>query len=444
MFQKRQSLIVRMIAFVALSLTAFYFYRLATDEKVQLSLVQDSRISREVISKAISAKILNNEYPTDAVFGEATSQDPRRFKINYTLQKELQEHADDLLGRYAPDYAAIVMMDAKTGEILAMSSFEKNKVYGSNLALKATYPAASIFKVITAATAIDKSGISPDHRIAFNGGNYTLYKKNVLSDRVNRWTRFITMKDAFARSINTAFGRLSLESIEPQDLSDYANKFLFNQEIPSDFAVQRSVASVPAEKGYELTEVASGYNRFNTLSPVHGALIASTIVNGGKMPDPHLVKSIYNAQNESIYDRASLTDFNLGRQVISAASAEKVKQLMEQTVLSGTSRKTFRQFMRDRKFKEVEMGGKTGHFSGTDPVGRTDWFVGYASDGENKVAIAAITVNIKKWTVKSSALGEMMFRKYFKDRLEERAAETRLSGDDLHPIKEVKYNKRRS
>ena len=36
------------------------------------------------------------------------------------------------------------------------------------------------------------------------------------------------------------------------------------------------------------------------------------------------------------------------------------------------------------------------------------------------IAIAAITVNIKKWTVKSSALGEMMIRKYFKERLEEK------------------------
>lgn len=420
MTQERRSLIPRIIIFIGLSLSAFYFYRLATNEQVRLSLFQDPLISRDLISKAISSKILSNQFPTEAIFGQATEGDPHLYKINYTLVPELQHHATELLEKYRPDYAAIVMMDAKTGEILAMASFEKGKAYGSNLALKATYPAASIFKVITASTAIDKSGINPDHRIAFNGGNYTLYKKNVLSDKVNRWTRFITMKDAFARSINTAFGRLSLESIDPQDLSNYANKFLFNQEIPSDFHVDRSVASVPTEKGFELTEVASGYNRFNTLSPVHGALIASTIVNGGKMPDPHLVRSIQNAQKQNVYTRTNLTDFNLGRQVISAESAEKVKQMMEQTVLAGTSRKTFRQMLRDRNFKEVEMGGKTGHFSGTDPKGRTDWFVGYATDENDRVAIAAITVNVEKWTVKSSALGEMMFRKFFKDKIEEK------------------------
>jgi cell division protein FtsI/penicillin-binding protein 2 len=95
------------------------------------------------------------------------------------------------------------------------------------------------------------------------------------------------------------------------------------------------------------------------------------------------------------------------------ASATKIQNMMEQTVLSGTSRKTFRQMVKDKKFREIEMGGKTGHFTGMNPKGTTDWFVGYATDGETKIAIATITVNVKKWTVKSSALAQMMFKKNY-------------------------------
>lgn len=394
--------------------------------------------SRKVISNAISKQIARNIFPKELILDKEITDETPRYKINYTLQTDLQDHAETLLKRYKPDYAAIVMMDAKTGEILAMSSFEKAAPDRTNLALKATYPAASIFKVITAATAVDKAGLTPEHRIAFNGGNYTLYKKNVLSDRINRWTRFITLKDAFARSINTAFGRLSLEFIEPQDLSDYANKFYFNQEIPADFNVETSFASVPTEKGFALTQVASGYNRFNTLSPVHGAMIASAIVNDGQMPSPYIVKSIENENNESIYSGEAL---NQG-QVITANSAAQVKLMMEQTVLSGTSRKTFRKMVKDRKFSEVEMGGKTGHFSGTNPKGRTDWFIGYATDGESRIAIATITVNIKKWTVKSSALGEMMFREYFKTKIEERETSLTESFESI-PIQKATKTKKR-
>lgn len=387
--------------------------------------------SRKIISQAISGKIARNIFPEEVdlsfnVNNEIPLNTPLKaptYKVNYTLQPDLQNHASDLLKKYKPDYAAIVLMDAKTGEILVMSSFtkadsKKTKPEDTNLAIKATFPAASIFKIITASTAVDKAGVSPNHRIAFNGGNYTLYKKNVLSDRINRWTRFISLKDAFARSINTAFGRLSLESIEPQDLSEYAHKFYFNQKIPSDFYVETSTAMVPTEKGFALTEVASGYNRFNTLSPVHGAMIASTIVNDGQISFPYIVKNIKNQDDKAIYVAESLNQ----TQIMSPESAEKVKQMMEQTVLSGTSRKTFKHMVRDRKFKEIEMGGKTGHMSGTNPKGRTDWFVGYASDGDSRIAIATITVNVKTWTVKSSALGEMMIREYFQTKIEEREA----------------------
>lgn len=413
MFQKHR----RLAAFILLpiGLLASAFAILEDISAASAPGSSDGIISRRTISAALADQITRNILPENISLALDEDVPAENYHVNYTLQNELQEHADMLLKRYKPDYAAIVMMDAKTGEILAMSSFEKNSSNEENLALKAGYPAASIFKVVTASAAVDKAGVSPEHRIAFNGGNYTLYKKNVLSDRVNRWTRFITLKDAFARSINTAFGRLSLESLEPNDLFEYANRFYFNHEIPADFPIENSSVYVPSEKGYALTQVASGYNRFNTLSPVHGAMIASAIINDGKMFSPYLVKSIENAKNEVIYTGAPDSQ----GQVISAESAAKVKQMMEQTVLSGTSRKTFKRIVRDRQFREVEMGGKTGHFSGTNPRGRTDWFVGYASDEDSKIAIAAITVNVKYWTVKSSALGEMMFRKYFQDKIEE-------------------------
>lgn len=403
---------------LGLLLSAFLFFNEKAPPTTEDEWLKKSLDARVVISSSLSKSIKAGRTPASAEFSPEGEIAKMKLKVNYTLDAELQKESDMLLKRYKPDYAAIFMMDAKTGQVLAMSSFEKADLQGSNLNLRATFPAASVFKVITAAAAVDRAGISPEHRIGYNGGNYTLYKKNVLSDKVNRWTRFITLKEAFARSINTAFGRLSLENLEPKDISEYAERFMFNQVIPADFQVESSQATVPTEKGFALTEVASGYNRFNTMSPVHGAMIAASIINDGKMIIPYIVDSLENSNSEKVYQAQILER----GQILRPESAAKVRQMMEQTVLTGTSRKTFRKLVRDKHFKEVEMGGKTGHFSGTNPKGRTDWFVGYATDDNDKIAIAAITVNVKKWTVKSSALGEMMFRKYFKDRLEERRA----------------------
>ena len=400
----------------ALLLSAFLFFNEKDTPGSEDEWLKKTLDARLVISNAISSSIRVNKTPLYADFTPQEESEKRNLKINYTFDEDLQKEASLLLKRYKPDYGAIFMLDAKTGKILAMSSFEKANANGSNLNLRASFPAASIFKIITASAAVDKAGISPEHKIGYNGGNYTLYKKNVLSDKVNKWTRFITLKEAFARSINTAFGRLSLENLQPKDLSEYAERFMFNQKIPTDFQVENSQATVPNEKGFALTEVASGFNRFNTLSPVHGAMIAAAVINDGKMLIPYMVESLENANAEKIYQAQILER----GQILRPESAEKVRQMMEQTVLSGTSRKTFRSLLRDKKFKEVEMGGKTGNYTGMNPKGKTDWFVGYATDQDDKIAIAAITVNIRKWTVKSSALGEMMFRKYFKERLEEK------------------------
>lgn len=335
----------------------------------------------------------------------------KKARIQYTLDPELQKEAERLLRSYRPDYGAIFMFDAVTGEVLAYAGrFRDEEEAKFNLLSHSGYPAASLFKLITATAAIDKAGVSPDHKIHYNGGAYTLYKRNVLSTQVTRWTNVISLRDAFARSINTAFGRLSIENLEPSDLNDYAERFMFNQEIPSDFPIEKGSVTVPDSKGYELAEIASGYNRTNSISPAHAAMLAGTVINHGVMTVPYMVKHIYSAEGKLIYSGEPLEKGS----VMNPESAEQVKALMERTVTSGTSRRSFKPLFRNSKVDILEVGGKTGHLAGSNPQGRTDWFIGYAANDDRKVAISALTVNKKFWTVKSAHLGQVMFQKHFR------------------------------
>ena len=88
---------------------------------------------------------------------------------------------------------------------------------------------------------------------------------------------------------------------------------------------------------------------------------------------------------------------------------------MEATITQGTSKKSFRSLVKDRKFRELIVGGKTGSLTGDNPRGKVDWFVGYAMNENQKIAIAALTVNVDYWTVKSSFLAQSLFRTHFKD-----------------------------
>jgi len=388
------------------------------EEKAARELAQNLE-ARLMVAQLLENKIQKHDW-TEAVEAEFDGSS-KALRVRFTLDTALQQYADQIFKRYKPDYGALFLYDAKSGRVLALSSFEKGQATSQSLALRATYPAASVFKIVTATAAIDKAGINPGHTIRFNGGNYTLYRKNVMTDRMTRWTRTVTLRDAFSKSLNTAFGRLALESLEPETINEYANRFLFNQDLPTDFPLEKSFALVPSEKNYELTQVASGFNRFTRMSPVVGSMIAASIVNDGKVIVPYMVDELRHADtNEVIYQGTALEK----GQIMTEESATKMRELMEETVLSGTSRKSFRSLVKNKKFREVQMGGKTGHLTGDNPKGRTDWFVGYAFDEDNSLAIAAITVNEKYWTIKSSQIAQMMFRKYFEPVLAQRVAAT--------------------
>lgn len=374
-----------------------------------LQQVKTSLDARRLLSSKVGPSIQNNHFPSHININ--WNDENITAEINYTLDPLLQDEAIKLLKSYKPDYGAILLMEADTGRVLVMTSFQRDDPQAKNWTLAATFPAASVFKVVTATAAVDRAGISPYDKIKYNGGAYTLYRKNVLSDKVTRWTNVVTLKEAFARSLNTAFGRLSIENLEPKDLEHYADRYMFNNLIPADFPVEIGVASVPDDKGFAMAEIASGYNRISRMSPVQGAMIAASIANNGEMVVPYIVDSISDQTGKVLYQGQKLSQ----GLVMTPESSQHMRVLMEQTVLAGTSRRSFASLVRDRKFSEVEMGGKTGHLTGDNPKGRTDWFVGYAHDGEKKIAVAAITVNKEFWTVKSAQLGKYMFRSFFKN-----------------------------
>jgi cell division protein FtsI/penicillin-binding protein 2 len=160
---------------------------------------------------------------------------------------------------------------------------------------------------------------------------------------------------------------------------------------------------------WALAEVASGFTLSNKLSPWHGAMLASAAVNNGIMVRPHIVRVVTDESGLPLYTHET-------RKLppsISPESARKLRRLMRETVRRGSARKGFRGFFRG-EFENVEVGGKTGSLTGTSPKGRNDWFVGYASLDERKIAFASLTVNEERWTVKSAFVARKVIEAYFR------------------------------
>lgn len=366
---------------------------------------------RKVIESQLGSLFKNNEFVSETKLD--WQGDETQVRVHYSFDESLQKEADMLLRQYRPDYGTVVAVDATTGKVLALASYEGSKPSQTNWALKATFPAASIFKVVTAAVALDKYRISPDLELAYNGSNYTMYKRNLFSEQTNRWSRSISLRDAFAKSINIFFGKMSLKFLQPSDLMEYANRFKFNEEVPSDLPLEMSEASVVTDDPYNVAEVASGFNDVNTLSPLHGAMMAASIAYDGVMKAPYVVEKIENLDGQTLYESKPLI---LG-QTVNTETARKLRLLMNETIESGTSRKSFREMSRSPKFAEIEVGGKTGSLQGQNPKGKTDWFVGYGKHGPHIIAVAAVTVNKEYWRVKSAYLAQRMIRKFFTEEI---------------------------
>ncbi len=394
---------------LAMIIGVFWFYHKGNEDLASHTEEAQEKLLefRQKIKEPLTPYLLHSQWVPEI---EVNTEDGiEKYKLEYTLNPDLQKEAEKLLKAYKPDYGAIVTMDASTGRILTLASYHKGDESAPNLAFRGTFPAASIFKIVTATAALDKYHLSPDTLIMFNGGNHTLYKRNVMQTQVNRWTRNMSLREAFARSVNTAFARLSFERMQPQDLHEYAIRFGFNTHIQTDLPFDPGFAEIPNEKNYRLAEIASGFNRITTMSPIQGAMIAASVADSGVMRVPYIIESAQNEKGEVVFQSEPTT----AAITMSKEGAERLKDLMEETVTSGTGRKSFRQMVRSKKFEELKLGGKTGSLQGNNPKGKVDWFVGYAINEDQKIAIATITVNIEKWTVKSTHLAQSIFRKHF-------------------------------
>lgn len=331
----------------------------------------------------------------------------KRFDIKSSLDTPFQDYILRLLQRSNTLQAAVVAIAPDDGRILAMASYEKGG-NSENLCVKASFPAASIFKIVSAAAALESAGFTPDKPVFFQGRKHTLYKQQ-LKQTINKYTNKTTFRKAFASSINSVFGKMGIHDLGKGLMSEYANRFLFNREIPFDFPVAVSTFQVP-DDDYSLAEVASGFNRKTLISPLHAALMASVVANNGIMMAPWLVERVSNEAGELVYQRqvAKLTS------PISPKTAEDLKVLMRETVLRGTCRKSFQRLRRKKAFKDGDFGAKTGTINDKEDQFKYDWLTGYfiPQNGRKAISLAVLTVHGEKLGLRSHELGRYIIKYY--------------------------------
>jgi len=334
-------------------------------------------------------------------------RDGIRLAVQSSLDTALQDYILSLLKHSRTVKAAVVALRPTDGRILAMANYEKGGG-GDNLCTKAAYPAASLFKIVSAAAALESAGFTPDRAVIFTGGKHTLYKRQ-LKKNAGRYSTKISFREAFGSSINSIFGKMGIYDLGRNVIHEYAERFMFNRVIPFDLPVEQSSIKVP-DDDYGLAEVASGFNRVTLISPLHAVLLAAAVANNGAMMAPRLIERVFNESGELLYQSRP----GLLGSPISKGTAKDLKVLMRDTVLNGTCRKRFRPLRRNRAFRDVELGAKTGTINDKLDRFKYDWLTAYAlpRDGAKSICMAILNVHGEKLGIRASELGMHIIKYY--------------------------------
>ena len=321
--------------------------------------------------------------------------------ILYTIDPQLHELAKKLVAKANAPHLAVVAMEPSTGRVLAMA--EKSQTLQHPL-LHARFPAASLFKIITAAAALETNTIQPLSVVNYRGGTYTLNRWNYTVDpRQDR--RKMSFAEAIGKSCNPVFARVALKHLVPSRLRVYADRFGFNSDLKFDIPLQESVARVPGDN-YEFSRTAAGFGDVS-ISPIHAAALMAAVANRGLLPRPRLVDKVVAADGTVRY--SARTEYL--RRAVHPDTAEQLMGMLEYTTTSGTSRNEF--FVGKRQLlPNVRVAGKTGTLRGTQPLGLNKWFIGAAPFEKPRIVVAVIAVNPLSSSARPSHIGRLLIQEY--------------------------------
>lgn len=332
--------------------------------------------------------------------------------IVWTVDPALQTKVGKYIENHRVPYGMFIAANPSNGRLLAFWG-SRGSHYDGSLLLRATYPAASLFKIITATDALSQHKITPETRIHFHGCLYCIgpayWNENRRRDRLQ-----FSVAEALGKSVNTVFAKIALKYLTPNDLRRTATRYGFDRNISTDLPMDESHAEIPDEvNGFAFCSAGFGDV---TISPIHAAMIAGALSNDGVMMRPHLIEKIIDKNGEVLYQDSPEYLFS----VTTPDIARTMLTMMRSTVIKGTGRRAFFRWKSNPRLKHILVAGKTGTLTGKNPAGHYVWFIGTAPVEYPTIAVAALTIDQGVWTIKGPDIASKGMYTFFNKTLSER------------------------
>jgi penicillin-binding protein A len=327
-----------------------------------------------------------------------------------TLDPAVQKAAESALARAKVPQGAIVVM-AVDGRVLALAGHRDGDRgalprLGKHLdvASSAWAPAASIFKIVTAA-ALVAAGLGPETRVCYHGGLRSVEPSDLIDNKA-RDTACGNLTEGISRSQNAIIAKLAHRHLEPGALRAMARAFGFDDSLSFALDVEHGRTQIPAG-ALDFARVAAGFWK-TELSPLGGALVANTVASGGMAVTPYIVDTVIDK------DRSVTITPVAPRRVLDGRVAREVARMMIATVDSGTAFKGFHDLDQRRFLPEISVAGKTGTLVRSRPSYlEYSWFVGFAPSDQPTVSISVLLGNPARWHLKAHTAARMVLEAVF-------------------------------
>lgn len=377
-------------------------------------------------------------------------------KMVLTINSELQMVAEQALAdmvaklndndsryRQKPTKGAAVVLNVKTGEILAWASYpnfdpgswaKTPSLWTNNVPLNA-YPVGSTFKPLMTLLALTDGVVAPNERF-YCPGYYQV--GNTRKHCANRKAHgHLSLEDALKVSCNVVYYDIAQRLVvkygraEAMDkIADMVKLLQFGSEIPLDFApgYLRSPGIIPTSENFrriynytpypgEVWDVAIGQGIVE-FTPLQMAAYASMLANGGFHYQPHIVKQIEDPSGKVNFqvEPELLTKVDLNPEAL-----EIVRKGMHEVTLPARPGQagngsayylfTYDPVMRDDQ--KVEVAAKTGSAEVGPGISPHSWFIGFAPFEEPEIAVAVFMEHGRWGATAGVPVAHTIIKSYF-------------------------------
>ena len=322
-----------------------------------LELEYDEYLTGEAGAIKYFSDAKGNKLNLSDVYLEPTDGMNIQLTIDYNIQMSLERELDNAVKAFNPDMALAIVMDPNTGEILGMSSrpnYDPNnyldydmETLSRNLPIWASYEPGSTFKISTFAAALEENLIDMENDHFYDSGSVI-----VSGARIGCWKAGghgdQTYLQVLQNSCNPGFVKLG-QMLGKERLFSYLDLFGFGEKTGIDLNGEGEGIIFPLDQVGDLELSTTAFGQGVSVTPIQQVTAVSSIVNGGNLYQPYIVKSFMEPETNSVIET---NEPKLVRKTISEETSRKMRYALESVVALGGGKAAY--------IDGYRVGGKTG------------------------------------------------------------------------------------